>query len=268
MIKAFEGGRDIDGERLYVCRSHKYGQIIPGKYSNSIGKCSVTHNRREAQFNRYEILIESGDTKYQWIRLKKPVTILPENILFGGNKFVPHQIKRLSSDHNSPIQIIDNKGELKIHSMDLLLSSNGIWGMRKRRIRRSISGNLEWSPNWRGKTFEGVERIMSFSRKEKLLQLTKAKSTITEILREKTNCTTHHQGASDHMSIEEVNCMQDSQKDNFYIAKCTLRSGNITSEQIGKIWWNELFHEWIASFSFGGHEIYCLDYSVLTLRIM
>lgn len=45
-----------------------------------------------------------------------------------------------------------------------------------------------------------------------------------------------------------------------------MRSGDRMSEQIGKIWWKQNLKEWIASFPFGGHEIYCLDYSVLTLK--
>lgn len=267
-MAAFSGGHDIDGAKLFICRSHKYGQIIPGKYSQTIGKCSVTHNRREAQFHRYEILEQSADKHYEWIRLKKPVTHLPANVLFGGNQF--GITKRVSASNANISALLDSNGQLNNHSVDLLLSSDHLWGSRKRRVRRSATQTQvpneapHWSRNWRGHLYEGVERIRSFTRKTLKTLGSNSPKNFTEIPVDRRKCAPK----AETPFMPESNCTSELQKANFYIAKCTLRTGDITSEQIGKIWWNDAIMppEWTASFPFAGHEVYCLDYEVLTLK--
>ena len=310
--KAFKGGQDIDGEKLFICRSHKYGQIIPGKYSRTIRKCSITHNRREAQFHRYEILIESGDRAYQWIELKKPVTRLPENVLFGGNKFglpttsavlaKPRVINNITTTSAAAANfLLDGKGELNSRSVDLFLSSDQIWGSRKRRVRRSAVDNssgsttttskptkddtTDWSRNWRGNLYEGVERISSFTGPLRRRQKPQTGNDFNEVAVEsnskKRRCTprsnnflllltklssSSSSSSSKSSANDADDCLDEPQKANFYIAKCSLRTGNITSEQIGKIWWKEAIQEWVASFPFAGNEVPCFDYSVLTVK--
>jgi len=265
--EAFQGGHDVDGEQLFICRSHKYGQIIPGKYSNTLEKCSVTHNRREVQFSRYEILLEGADTRYEWIALKKPVISLPENVLYGGSQFDKFS-RRMSSvrENQAPVAIIDLKGQLNSHSLDHILSNDQMWGFRKRRMRRSINFTEEnyWSRNWRGSKPHGLDRVHLQPKLYKRDNSNMKNFTLEEVHKAFMRpCIAHPQIATVNQMEK---CPQKSQKDNFYISKCALRTGNITSEQIGKIRWIESIQEWIASFGFGGQEIYCLDYSVLTLK--
>lgn len=242
-LKPFHGGYDTDGQDLYICRTKQSGIIIPGKYSQAIGKCSIAMNHAEMQFKKFELLIEDDDTKYEWIKLKKPVTSLPDNVLFVGVQNFYHNFKE---NEEKSIQ------KRNYQHLDHVLSNSFLNGKMKRtrRLRRNTNEDIDnenvndsyyWSKNWRQKipkTKEFIELpIIDKDCLEKSLSITKK-------------------------------CIKEEQKLNYFIARCTLRTGNKLSEQIGKIWWKNSIQEWIASFSFGGHEIYCLDYSVLTLKKM
>ncbi|KAI2797789.1 hypothetical protein BLOT_015208 [Blomia tropicalis] len=197
---------------------------------------------------------------YLWILLLivcltlKPVTKLPDNVLFGGNRY-PGQIKV----QQQPIipNLADDNGQLNSHSLDLILSNDRLWGTRRRRVRRSISSpnDEDWSPNWRGQPSNGVEMMQSFNSRmlnERIGNVNQTES--------KPIC------VPGQIMMDQAKCRHDPQKNNYYIGRCTLRTGNKLSEQIGKIWWMDSIQEWIASIPFAGHEVYCFDFSILTMK--
>lgn len=237
----FPGGTDIDGEPLFICRTHKFGQIIPGKYSKNIRKCSVSNESKEYQFSHYEILVQSPKKQYEWVKVKKPARTLPQNALFGGNLFP------LAS--NKAAKLVKQRVESKQSiPFDDILSSRLQFAKRKRRLRRSVDDD-GWSRNWRRAPPPPTR-----------LPRRQTEQNFTEVSMLDDKCI-----QKPLLSITGV-CVDDPQKYKYFIAKCLLRTGDVTSEQIGKIWWNENNGEWVASFSFGGHEIYCLDYSVLAIK--
>ena len=249
-IHPFNAGHDIDGQNLFICRTHKFGQIIPGKYSHNIGKCSIGRNQKEWQFNQFELLIEDDDTKYEWIRLKKPVIDLPDNVLYAGRQIEPY---------------ISNNRQLKHHQnyefLNILSSNKSNYKsiQKRRRYRRDIFDNHQnWSRNWRGFITNITDhhhlRRFHHNRQDNFIEIPIGNCSQNE----------HHH---DRMKMKQKLCLKnEKRKLNYFIAKCSLRTGDKISEQIGKIWWKNSNQEWIASFPFGGHEIYCLDYSVLTLK--
>lgn len=213
------------------------------------------------------------------------MTALPENVLFGGNKYgLPTTVNSKKEHIKSNVTgikpakfLLDPKGELNSQSVDLVLSSDQLWGSRKRRVRRSTTANSttveqhnqSWSRNWRGHhQYEGVERITSFSGKR---TTRKPANNFNEVAVKETKKRCVPKITPNNLLLllttqQDDDCLEEPQKANFYIAKCSLRTGNITSEQIGKIWWKEAIQEWVATFPFGGHEVPCFDYAVLTVK--
>lgn len=204
-------------------------------------------NHAEMQFKQFELLIEDNDTRYEWIKLKKPVHNLPDNVLFVSvHNFYQKFKENLPKNDEKSIQKRNHQ------RFDNVLSNNFLNHKMKRtrRLRRNTDADTDnddndndnsyyWSKNWRQKTRATNEFIE------------------TPIIDK--DC------LKEFLSTSKK-CIKEEQKLNYFIARCTLRTGNQLSEQIGKIWWKNSIQEWIASFSFGGHEIYCLDYSVLTLK--
>lgn len=227
--RPFPGGIDIDGNRLFICRTFKFGQIIPGKYSKAIGKCSISRNYREYQFNQFEILITSAEQQYEWVKVKKPAKELPFNALYGGSQHGLNKPKPTDNSNNN------------------ILSSIFAFRLRKRRPRRSIAES--WSVNWRGTMAKPASRFINhFVNHFRIL----ANSNFTEV----------------PVMPNSTECALQRRKLNYFIAKCRLQTGNVISEQIGKIWWHTTSQEWVASFPFGGHEIYCHDYSILAIKVL
>lgn len=221
------------------------------------------------------------------------MTVLPENVLFGGNKFgLPTTVNNnkkvniSSVTGNNKAFLLDAKDELKSQSVDLVLSSNSLWGSRKRRLRRSTTTTNStttesWSRNWRGQQlYEGVERITTFLGKK--FKKRQPANNFSEVAVKVNSSSSNNSNKKKCVpkvtpnnlllllttkeNEQEDECLEEPQKANFYIAKCSLRTGNITSEQIGKIWWKEAIQEWVATFPFGGHEVPCFDYAVLTVK--
>lgn len=247
-IRPFNAGHDIDGQNLFICRTHKFGQIIPGKYSHTIGKCSIAYDKKEWQFNQFELLIEDVHTKYEWIKLKKPVIELPENVLYAGR-----QIEQFVSTN----QLFKQNYEF----LNVLTPKkyNQSKRKRQRRHRRDIfDKHQQWSRNWRGRVTKIPNYQIRRVRQNEFIEipLTMGNCSIND---------NHHR--DEKITKQQKLCLKnEKRKLNYFIAKCSLRTGDRISEQIGKIWWKNSNQEWIASFPFGGHEIYCLDYSVLTLK--
>ena len=284
--RPFDGGRDIDGENLYVCRVFRFGQIVPGKFSNSLKKCSITHNNRESQFYRFELLVRNKNTKYDWVPVKAPVKKLPENAVFGGNRFATQLMMQKNNKTNKhtpdTFRLFPNNrtGMLLLRGDEInpdfwnhFLTQDLDWSLRKRRLKRTTTPTVR----------RRVRPLNTRKRFRKLLP--------SEVIGERRIMISHNkvqinminttapvecppvgdpESSKHHILIKphSIECMKepDPQKLNYYIAKCTLRTGNITSEQIGKIRWMESDNQWLASFPFGGHEIFCLDFSVLALK--
>jgi len=82
--KAFLAGVDIDGQPLSICRVNKFNELIPGKFSPNTNKCSITHNKKEFQYNRYELIVKSKLGAYNWTQVKRPAKTLPDNKVVGG----------------------------------------------------------------------------------------------------------------------------------------------------------------------------------------
>ncbi len=82
--KAFLAGIDIDGEPLFVCRVKQFNELIPGKLSPNINSCSITHNKKEFHFTKYQLLVESKYGLYNWTQVRRPAKKLPDNIVVGG----------------------------------------------------------------------------------------------------------------------------------------------------------------------------------------
>lgn len=211
----FVAGRDIGGDKLYLCRTWQHGQMVPGKYSKSIDKCSISDRSKEVQRKFFELLLEGPDFHYKWVQLKKPVKELPDNVVLGGSQ--------------NPTSM-----EMKLKMIDSILNNNfHHFGNRKRRVRRFTQN--DWEQNSSKPVTERFDQEPS----------------------------TKLNGCTNSVLVSSQ--CKDEQKGNYYIARCSLRTDHSTSEQIGKVWWKQSIQEWVASFSFGGHEVFCMDYSVLTI---
>lgn len=259
--RPFKAGYDVDGAILYICRVFYSDRIIPGKYSKTIRKCSISFEGKEKQFDRFQVLIEDQQLNYRWFQLKNPVLKLPETILYGGKTNQKLRLNKLNEKKKDLFdQIFFNKTITKKH-----------FNNRRHRNRRDIARTIdEWADNWRGFEADRTKKVsirMIDLSSNKIHNKKKdneensidnqndlSSAWSTDIERNPIEC---HQ----EFSTANNNIVSSGAKSNYYIAKCLLRTGYTFSEQIGKIWWNH--RTWTASFSFGGYEINCIDFYAL-----
>lgn len=74
---AVSGGREANGQELYVCRAKMNGYLTPGKLNPAYKKCYIPYGGKEHEFSKYEVL--TGN--FNWVILKGSV---PSNAVIGG----------------------------------------------------------------------------------------------------------------------------------------------------------------------------------------
>jgi len=83
---AVAGGKDVDGNTLYVARAKVDGSLVPGKANPAWRHCCVSSSRGELQKKVYEVLC-SGEAKLEWVDINKAASEggMPDNAVVGGS---------------------------------------------------------------------------------------------------------------------------------------------------------------------------------------
>ena len=103
-------GYDMDGEKLGVCRAYVNGEIIPGKYRKSEGKCYIPWGNKEHIITKqYEVLTLPNPKYFTWKLVKNGQ--IPSNAVAGGreDRRVPLYVGRCLISLNEKKALVPGK---------------------------------------------------------------------------------------------------------------------------------------------------------------
>jgi hypothetical protein len=80
---AVAGGRDINGETIYVGRAPDSGELIPGKIVPSCGVCYVAYTGKELAHRSYEYLVTPTYGSLRWVSASNGQ--IPSGAVLGGH---------------------------------------------------------------------------------------------------------------------------------------------------------------------------------------
>lgn len=79
--KAYKGGKEASGEKLYIARAEKDGGLHPGKVRDAFGGCNIGYGGAEIMIPDYEVLVHFDG---KWV--KASGGDVPPNAVVGGHE--------------------------------------------------------------------------------------------------------------------------------------------------------------------------------------